>query len=49
MAKGKGVGQKQHGEEQQRVSWKTVVAKAKDQTGWRDCVAALCATWHEEA
>eukprot|EP00105_Crassostrea_gigas_P027665 XP_011449082.1 PREDICTED: uncharacterized protein LOC105343405 [Crassostrea gigas] len=31
------------------LTWKTVVAKAKNRTGWRDCVAALCATWHEEA
>lgn len=31
------------------LTWKTVVAKAKNRTGWRNCVAALCATWHEEA
>ena len=30
------------------LSWRTVETRAKDRTGWRDCVAALCATWHEE-
>lgn len=29
-------------------SWKEIEKKAKDRTGWRDCVAALCAAWHEE-
>jgi hypothetical protein len=46
--------QRQHGEEQPGVkqielSWRTVVAKARDTgTGWRDFVTAFCATWHKE-
>ncbi|XP_062597058.1 uncharacterized protein LOC134258511 [Saccostrea cucullata] len=47
----KGAGQKQHGVELKEIglTWKEVERKAKDRTGWKDCVAALCATWHEEA
>lgn len=32
-----------------KLSWKTVVAKIKDRTGWKDCVAVLCATSLEKA
>ncbi|XP_061184963.1 uncharacterized protein LOC133192979 [Saccostrea echinata] len=31
------------------LTWKAIETKAKDKNGWRDCVAALCAIWHEEA
>ena len=30
------------------LSWKKMETKAKDIIGWRKCVSALCATWHEE-
>ena len=28
--------------------WSEVQMAAADRHGWRDCVEALCATWHEE-
>ncbi|KAK3105137.1 hypothetical protein FSP39_017997 [Pinctada imbricata] len=30
------------------LSWRTIETRAKDRTEWRDCIDALCATWHEE-
>lgn len=32
-----------------KLSWMTVVVKAKDRTWLRNCVAALCASWCEES
>ena len=29
-------------------NWSEVQIAAADRAGWRDCVEALCATWHEE-
>ena len=29
-------------------NWSEVQIAAADRDGWRDCVEALCATWHEE-
>ena len=29
-------------------NWSEVQMAAADRDGWRDCVEALCATWHEE-
>ena len=28
--------------------WSKVQMAAADRDGWRDCVEAFCATWHEE-
>ena len=29
-------------------NWSEVQMAAADRDGWRDCVEALCATWHKE-
>jgi len=29
-------------------NWSEVQIPASDRAGWRDCVEALCAKWHEE-
>jgi len=29
-------------------NWSEVQIAVADRAGWRDCVEALCATWHEE-
>jgi len=29
-------------------NWSEVQIVVADGAGWRDCVEALCATWHEE-
>ena len=29
-------------------NWSEVQMVAADRDGWRDCVEALCAPWHEE-
>ena len=37
--------------ERKKAGWKNrsdVQTEAADRAGWRNCVEALCATWHEE-